>query len=379
MAETRLHLIPAQFTDRERPLASFHSLSATAFRYDSGVSALRLESAYGGLVILPFQGQQVWSAEFGGPGVGRRVLTMRSMFDEPHPTEAFLETFGGFLQHCGVMGVGAPSAEDTHPLHGELPNAPYQKAYLVTGEDERGTYMGVGGSYRHTVAFAHDYTAEPLVKLYADFSIFNVSMTITNRKRSDMELLYLAHVNFRPVDNGRLLYSARSTPEHVRVRTTIPSHILPGPGYADFIARLQQDPSLHETLAPDLPFDPEVVFFIDYLADAQGWAHSMQRHPDGTADYIRHRLDQLPKGTRWISRTPDQDAIALVEAGTTEPEGYLAEKAKGNVKILGPGEAFHASLDIGVLSPEEAQRVEEQIQEIVAGASERYGRMKSEG
>jgi hypothetical protein len=87
----------------------------------------------------------------------------------------------------------------------------------------------------------------------------------------------------------------------------------------------------------------------------------MQLHPDGSADYIRHRPDQLPKATRWISRTADQDAIALVEAGTCEPEGYQAEKAKGNIQLLAPGEQFFCSLDIGVLSLREARRVQDQI------------------
>jgi hypothetical protein len=84
------------------------------------------------------------------------------MFTEPRPTRNFLATFGGFLQHCGLTGVGAPSAKDTHPLHGELPNALYQTVYIVAGEDQRGPYLGVGGTYQHTVAFALNYQAEPL-------------------------------------------------------------------------------------------------------------------------------------------------------------------------------------------------------------------------
>jgi len=115
-------------------VVEFNTLCATAFRYPSGVCALRLENAKGSLVLLPFQGQQVWSAEFGDTSFVRRQLTMRSMFTEPRPTQDFLSTFGGFFQHCGVTGVGAPSPEDTHPIHGELPNAPYQKAYLLIGK-----------------------------------------------------------------------------------------------------------------------------------------------------------------------------------------------------------------------------------------------------
>ena len=85
----------------------------------------------------------------------------------------------------------------------------------------------------------------------------------------------------------------------------------------------------------NLTFDPEVVFSIDYLGRrCDGWAHSMQVHPDGTADFIRHRPDQLDTGVRWICRTPDQDALGIVLPATAEPEGYTAEKAKGNIKSI---------------------------------------------
>jgi hypothetical protein len=119
-------------------------------------------------------------------------------------------------------------------------------------------------------------------------------------------------------------------------------------------------------LKPGLAFDPEVVFFIDYLADAAGWAHTMQVHPDGTADYIRHQPAQLDHGVRWICRTPDQDALGMVLPSTAEPEGYAAEKAKGNVKLLGAGETFHCAMIAGVLTVDEARTMEGKIDSIVA-------------
>jgi hypothetical protein len=192
-------------------------------------------------------------------------------------------------------------------------------------------------------------------------------MTVINLKQSEMELMYLAHANFRPVDNGRLVYSAPCTPEHVRVRRSIPSHIKPPPGYVEFLDELEGQPEKHNVLAPELPFNPEVVFFIDYLADGEGWAHSMQIYPDGGADYVRHRPDQLDTAVRWISRTGDQDALGLILPATAEPEGYLAEKSKGNIKVLLPQGEFHFELEMGTLTPAEAQRVEEKVTQTVAG------------
>ncbi len=361
-SESTFHLQPSFFSEAERPLAQAGELAAVAFLYPSGVQALRLSNALGSIVLLPFQGQQIWDAQFYG-----RTLTMRSMFDQPYPTTEYLRTYGGFLLHCGVTAMGVPAAGDSHPLHGELPNARYQKAWLLAGEDERGAYLAVGGEYRHTVAFATNYVARPLVKLYAGSSRLAVSLAVHNLKQTPMELMYLAHANFRPVDHGRLVYSAPCTPQHVRVRSSIPSHVRPAPGYREFLEDLAAQPEKHNLLAPELAFDPEVVFFLDYLADAAGWAHSMQVHPDGSADFISHRPDQLDHGVRWISRTPDQDALGLILPATAEPEGYTAEKAKGNVKTLPGGAQWRCDMELGALTADEARAMAAEIERLVAG------------
>jgi hypothetical protein len=290
---------------------------------------------------------------------------MRSMFEQPFPTTDFLATFGGFLQHCGATGMGAPGPQDRHPLHGELPNAPYPSAFLVAGQDEHGAYLGLGGAYRHTEAFRYNYLARPLVKLYAGSSLLHISMTITNLKASPMPLMYLAHINFRPVDYGRLVYSAVCDPRHMRVRRQAPAHVEVTPAYRDFIARLAARPEKHLLLEPGLAFDPEVVFLVDYLPGPDGWAHALQVHPDGSADVVRHRPEQLPCGIRWICRTPDQDALGM-EAGTAEVDGYTAEKEKGHLKELGAGQVFHCELQAGMLTPQEAAQ-EEALADRIAG------------
>lgn len=354
--KTTIHLITKEFIEKEEVLLESAPFIVSAFRYPSGVCALRLRNERGYLVMLPFQGQQIWSAEFDG-----RDLTMKSMFSAPRLTRVYLENYGGFLLHCGATAMGVPTSADTHPLHGELPNAPYEKAYLTLGEDERGCYVALGGRYQHTVAFSHNYLAEPEVRLYAGSALCKIILKITNLKRTSMELMYLAHINFRPVVDGRLAYSAVCSPETVRVRASIPSHVRPGPGDVEFLQELQRHPSKHHVLRDELMFDPEVVFFIDYLADEAGWAHSLQILPDGSADYVAHRPEQLGKGVRWICRTPDQEALGVILPATAEPEGYQAEKAKGNLKFIPPGEAWSCEMLVGALVPAEVQAMERKI------------------
>ncbi|MFN3982392.1 MAG: DUF4432 domain-containing protein, partial [Caldilinea sp.] len=67
-----------------------------------------------------------------------------------------------------------------------------------------------------------------------------------------------------------------------------------------------------------------------------------------------------------ICRTPDQDALGMVLPSTAEPEGYTAEKAKGNIKSLGAGETYHCSMIAGVLTVDEARAMENKIETIIA-------------
>ena len=357
--ETTIHLHPSFCSEREKPLAEFAGLSASSFAFDSGVAAVRLRNGVGEMVMLPFHGQQIWRLGFWG-----RDLTMKSMFAEPRNTRVYLENYGAFLIHCGATAMGVPAAGDTHPLHGELTHAPYQRAQLVIGEDDRGAYIGVTGSYEHAVAFGPRYVARPSVRFYANSASVPVSLEIENLNRTPMDLMYMAHANYRPVDHARLQYSARVSPDTVRVRSSIPSHVKPTPEYLAFLDDLRRDPERHHLLAPDLAFDPEVVFYVDYLADADGWAHSMQVLPDGSADFISHRPVQLRKGVRWISRTPNQDCFGLNLPATAEPEGYTAEKAKGNVLALEGGATWRMDLQVGALDAADAARMSAHIASI---------------
>lgn len=358
--EIKISLEPYFFEEKEKLLVSRGNLKASTFRYDSGVAALRMQNDLGELLMLPYQGQQIWDARFFG-----RSLTMRSMFHQPNPTTAYLQTYGGFLIHCGATRMGVPGEKDNHPLHGEMPNAPYQTGQILLGTDSGGEYMALSGTYQHTVAFSDNYLAQPIVKMYAHSSRVTVSLSIKNLKKSPMDLMYLAHVNFKPVDNGRLVYSAPCTPGRVRVRSSVPSHVSTPPGYRDFLKQLEGHPEKHNLLEPGLAYDPEVVLFIDYNTDNEGWAYTMQIHPDGSGDFIRHRKAELEHGVRWICRTADQDALGMCLPATAEPEGYTAEKAKGNVKSIPAQGEYTCTYEFGALQPAQAKAMQTMIEGLV--------------
>lgn len=356
-------LLPVDFPERgHRTVAEAGEMRAEAFRYSSGVAALRLITPRADIVILPFMGQQVWRASFDG-----RELAMASLFDEPVETRDYLATYGAFFIHCGLTRIGPPSPADPHPLHGELPLARFEAAELLV--DEVARRVTLRGRYRHRVAFTASYEATGQVSLGADDTALDVVLTIENRRMAaPLELMYLGHANFRPVDGGRLVYAARYAPEDVAVRRSIPPHIAPGPGYADFLESLAGEPERHHVLKPELPFDPEVVFTIRMIPDAEGWTHAMHVHPRGCADFISYDARALPLAIRWVCRTLDQQGLGVALPATAGVEGYAVEKAAGRIVVVPPGGGWGARMRMGALDAEAANAMATRIERLAGRA-----------
>jgi hypothetical protein len=350
------------FVEKERTFIDFEDLKASLFLYGSGVHAVKVANEHGHIIVLPYKGQQVWNAFFRG-----RYLNMKTMYEEPKNTDFFLNTYGCFVMHCGPLRMGCPGPEDDHVLHGELPYADYDEAALVMGEDEKGRYIGITGVYDYNRAFGEKYQARPLVKLHEGSSLVDILMTIENYSHYPMELMYMCHVNFRPVEYGKIVQSVDWTREHMKVRTVIPEHVKASRTFVDFLAKLEETPRLTEVIKPEDEYNPEIAFFIHSpRVDENGWSHYMQVHPDGSADYIRYKPEELDHNTRWISRTEDQAGLGLALPATCDPEGYSAEKKKGNIKEIPASSSVSFSVVAGHLNQEEANEMETHINKIVS-------------
>ena len=356
----RVSLSRSSFTEREKILCEAGSVRASSFIFSTGVHALRLENHRGHIVVLPWQGQQVWDAVFNG-----RSLTMRTVFPEPVPTVNLLDSYGAFLYHCGALRMGTPGPKDTHPLHGELPTAPYQEAWLTFGEDEDGPWMGVEGAYSYAKAFGDKYRAVPSVKLHEKRTVLDISITIENLAHFPMDLMYMCHVNFLPAENGEIIQAAGWDTRDMAVRSSIPAHVKATPQFLSFLDSLSRNPGVTRILRPEDEYNPEIVFYIRNLKqDAAGLTHMLQKHPDGSSDYIGWDPKLLDHTVRWILMHADQKVIGMALPSTCDPEGYTAEKEKGNVRAIPPLGRATFSLKTGYLDADETRRMESAIRSL---------------
>lgn len=336
------------FTNSKDIFLEYEGLKAITFKYESDICSLILENKYGYIEILPFNGQMIWDAVFNG-----RSLKMKTPYHGPRKVSSFLDTYGCYMMHCGALAMGCPGPEDTHPLHGELPYADYDTAALVLGEDEKGRFIGVTGTFEYNRAFADNYIAKPIVKLYEDSSVVDVSINIENLSNYPMELMYMCHINNRSVVGGRIVQSAPWDDEHLELRYSIPQHVKVDNDYKEFLEKIKKNSRLTEVIRKEDVYNPEVVFFIhNPNVDEDGWAHFMFINPDGSADYTCYKPGELDHCSRWYVRTKNKEAMGLALPGTADAEGYTAEKKKGNMKILGPKCTFSTDFKIGYISSE---------------------------
>jgi hypothetical protein len=363
MNTIKVNLYINMFREQEKMLLEFGHINASTFIFPSGVRGLRIRNSNGELIMLPFQGQQIWKANFCG-----HDLSMKSSYNQPLPTTDFMKTYGGFLLHCGVTAMGSPSSSDRHPLHGELPNMDYEHAYVGCGEDSHGRFVTVGGQADYNIGFTVHYMVEPEIRLYENDTVIHVNMKITNLRSQSMQYMYLCHINFRPIDGSRLVYSAFPDKKHIKVHANIPEQMstLEKQALKDYMTRIEEHPEIHNLVDPTTQvYDPEIVMTIKYEADKAGYAHSMQVMPQGDAYYVAHRVKELPVSLRWIARTGDEDALGLVLPATAEHKGLAYARKHGAMMNLDAGQSITMSIIAGYLPKDGASTVASIISDIV--------------
>lgn len=353
-------LTPHFFDAAQRTCVEHDGLTASLVRNDSGIEILTLSSDRIELTLLPFQGQQIWKAVIDG-----RDITMVSEVDEPIPTQDYLRNYGAFLVHCGATAMGGPSRDDKHPLHGELPNARYNSAWIETGYDGDTPYIELHGEYKHQIAMTVNYIAHPVIRVTQRSSIVDVSMSVSNESQAPMDFMYLAHMNFFPVHGSKIVGSHSWDSDAVQVRASFPSHIVVDDETQLLLKELEQEPVKSSVVQPSAMYDPEAVMMIRYLEDTHGYAHTLQIHPDGSSDYMKHQPRSAPYSLRCIQMSKHHQCVGFLPS-TAGVEGFIAEKQAGRVIEIAPRTSYCVDFAFGALDQQGTQEILSVIDETLA-------------
>ena len=334
---TQIPLHKSVFTENPTLILKNDQFTATAFRYHTGVEGLRIENQQGYLTILPFLGQMIWDAEFCGQN-----LKMENMFSAPKSVPTVIETYGCFAFHSGLISNGCPSPEDNHPLHGEMPCAPMDSAWLELTENG----LKICGEYEYVMGFGHHYRATPSVELKANSALFDIQMSVTNLASVPMPLQYMCHMNYAYVDDATL---TQNIPEQaIKLRESIPGHVHPTEKWLEFNEALKSGKVTLNQLNQPHMCDPEIVFFMDNLSQYTAQPEFKMTSPAGDTFITRFKSSELNYATRWILYNGDQKVGAFVLPATCRPEGFLAAKNNQTLIWLAAGETRQFTVTTGV-------------------------------
>ena len=343
----KIFLRQSYFSGKEKPLLETGAIKVLVFKYETGVEAVRLRSALWEMIWLPFLGQQIWDFCVHG-----RSIKMHSPVHTPSRGLSYLENYGALLLHCGISGMGNPSPRDTHPLHGELPAAPFQSAWVV---GDNGTLV-LGGtySYRNTYGICYDFSPE--ITLDCSKTWFAVKCTLLNTRKKTIPYQYLSHINLLPEFNDRILSTAVLSRQNVEIRKNPPEH---GGGiseYESFYDTCSRHPEDLNSIKESHIYDPELVlWFKEDRPISDGLCYSVLQKNANEALFVSYDPKGLDHAVRWISINPDFRAAGILLPATSETEGFLKEEAKGNIKYLNHGESVDFVYNTGMMTGSELQ------------------------
>lgn len=341
MAIGRVALRREYFREKRDTIYAQGKMEVVMFRYPSGVEALEITNELGRMTVLPYMGQMIWDLMFDGID-----LKMKNMFDQPRKAETIIDTYGCFAFHSGLLQNGCPAPEDDHALHGEMPCADMDEAWLEIDQES----IKVCGTTEYVKGFGHHYVASPSVTMFESASFIEIKMNVRNLSSAKMPLQYMCHTNYAYVEGAKM---EENLPEGAfTLRKTVPAHVKPNEQWLAYNEALLEG---RETLASlDRPemYDPEIVFFADRLDRYAETAEFRMTSPEAEF-FTRFKTSELNYATRWLLYNGDQQVGAFVLPATCRPEGYLAAEASGTLIELAAGEERTFTVTTGMKKGDE--------------------------
>jgi len=308
-----------------------------------GVSTLRIKTAAGlELWVLPDRGMDIFEASFRG-----QSLCWHSPTGVVHPAFysnrglEWLKSFaGGLLTTCGLTYSGAPSVDQGEALglHGPIANIPAEHVTWSETWDGDDCLFSVTGKVRETSVHGPNLLLERTITTSLKSSSFTIHDTVENQGRSESPLMLLYHLNF-----GFPLLTKRS------------KVYAPSISQEPATELASQSASLWSEFEAPSQTIQERVYFHQMQSDSAGKVTvtlvSDATRPDfGLA--INYDSQSLPRFTQWKMTGTNHFVLGL-EPGNCNSLGRAAERAKGTLQTIAPGERREFSLQLRVLNTAE--------------------------
>jgi hypothetical protein len=304
-----------------------------------GTCTLRVRTARGlEFWVVPDRGMDIFEASFGG-----RSLVWHSPTGMVHPSFysnrglEWLKTFaGGLLTTCGLTAAGAPSEDqgESFGLHGSISNTPAERVRWSEDWDGEDCVFTVAGAVREAAVHGPNLLLERTISTTLRSASIRIRDTVENQGTRESPLMLLYHINF-----GFPLLTEKSE-IHAPSRAVEPAN--------ELSARSKDKWHLFETAVKGAD---ERVYFHSMEPDAEGRVSVVlvsDRQTRAFGLLLRYDCRALPEFVEWKMTAANHFVLGL-EPGNCRSTGRSAERARGALQMIAPGEKRTFEVELTVL------------------------------
>ncbi|MCD4670845.1 MAG: aldose 1-epimerase family protein [Actinomycetia bacterium] len=310
-----------------------------------GIRAVDIKSPCGlEFTVLPGRGMDISSLSYKSVPIAWRSATRETspVYYESRGLEWLRTFYGGLLTTCGLTTTGSPSEDNGEELglHGRIANIDAENV-LADGYWEGDRYkMWIQGKVREARVFGDKLELSRKITTWMDEPKIIIEDTVENIGNVTSPIMILYHVNigFPVVDNGAELLEAKAK---VTYRDDEAKE-----GYADF----------NKFTEPVRGFK-EQCYFHDIEADDDGNSNIAIvnrgfNNGSGIGIWMKFKKDTLPLMTQW-KQMGMGEYVCGIEPCNSPVGGRKAEREKGTLKFIEPGEKVSFRLEFNILKSNE--------------------------
>ena len=261
-----------------------------------------------------------------------------SAYYESRGNEWLRTFYGGLVTTCGLTTIGLASVDNGEELglHGRIGNISAENI-ITDGRWEDDTYvMSVQGKIREAKVFGDKLQLERKITTWMDDPRIVIEDTIENIGYSISPLMILYHINIGyPVldKNSKLLESkAEVTPRGEDAKK----------GMDNF----------NRFSSPMKGYN-ELCYYHDIKADAEGNSNIAIVNEDfnngeGIGIWLKYNKDNLPYLIQW-KQMDMGEYICGIEPCNSFVDGRKAEREKGTLKFIKPGQIINYRIEFNIL------------------------------
>ena len=303
-----------------------------------GVQAVEFRTGSGlTFTAVPGRGLDITIAEHNGRALAWRSPSgeVNPMFYE-EPGLGWLRTFpGGLIATCGLTYLGAAGEDEGQPLgiHGRITNTPASNVWIDNDWDGDVYKMWVQGKVRESRLFGENIVLKRKISAILGENKIWIDDIVTNEGPRTTPHMLLYHINggFPAVDENSIFLAPviKTDPKDVEAERSKGEY--------------------HINQAPTNNFK-ECCYYHDMATDKDGFVYTaLINNKINFGFYVKYKKEQLPFFNQW-KQNGNKEYVVGMEPANCHIEGRAAERNRGTLQFLEPGEAREYHLEIGVLT-----------------------------